>query len=205
MNEVFSRFPELTACQRDSFSALGPAYRLWNERINVISRKDIDSLEVHHVLHSLAIAKAVDFPEGSRILDVGTGGGFLGIPLAILCPGARFVLCDSVGKKIRVAEAVAAAAGLSNVTCVNGRAEVLPGPFDCVVSRAVAPLDQLYGWVQGKFLRSLICLKGGDVAEEVARCAGRFRLSPAQFTVCDMSLWFEDPYFAEKKIVILSK
>jgi len=136
--EIVSRyFPDLTTRQLEQLTALEEVYRVWNDRINVISRKDIDQLGVRHVLHSLAIAEVCRFRAGARVLDVGTGGGFPGIPLAILFPEARFTLVDSIGKKIRVVEEVARAVGLRNVTALHARVETIPGRFDFVVSRAV--------------------------------------------------------------------
>ena len=197
-------FPSLLQDAREMFARLDPLYREWNAKINVISRKDIDALEEHHILHSLAIARAVDFPDGARVLDIGTGGGFPGIPLAILFPKVEFVLCDSIGKKIRVAQAVATGVGLSNVTCINARVETVPGSFDFAVSRAVAPLDELYGWVKGRFSRSLVCLKGGGVEEEAAACVHRHHLVYGQFTFCPVNMWFDEEYFTGKQVVILS-
>lgn len=180
-------------------------YREWNARINVISRKDMDNLLTHHILHSLAIAKVIDFPAGSTVLDVGTGGGFPGIPLAVLFPQVRFTLCDSIGKKVKVAQAVAEGLGLENVTCVQARAEALPGRFDFVVSRAVTDLSTFYPWVRGKFNNAIFYLKGGDLKDEIAQCCRRCRIDPGKFYVADISRWFDDPYFAEKKIVIISQ
>ena len=205
MNALERYFPELTALQRERFSALEPLYRDWNAKINVISRKDMDDFYEHHVLHSLSIAKAVSFPAGSTVLDLGTGGGFPGIPLAILFPEVRFTLCDSIGKKIKVAAAVSEALGLENVTTVNARVESLPDRYDYIVSRAVAPLGELYGWVKGRFGRSLICLKGGEVEAEAETCIARHRLSPNRFTFCDITLWYKEPWFEGKKLVILSQ
>ena len=205
MNALERYFPELTAQQRERFAALGPLYRDWNAKINVISRKDMDDFYEHHVLHSLSIAKAVSFPAGSTVLDLGTGGGFPGIPLAILFPEVRFTLCDSIGKKIKVAAAVSEALGLENVTTVNARVESLPDRYDYIVSRAVAPLGELYGWVKDRFGRSLICLKGGEVEAEAEICIARHRLSPNRFTFCDITLWYKEPWFEGKKLVILSQ
>lgn len=204
MKLIDKYFPSLPQDAREMFARLDPLYREWNAKINVISRKDIDALEEHHILHSLAIARAVDFPDRARVLDIGTGGGFPGIPLAILFPKVEFVLCDSIGKKIRVAQAVATGVGLSNVTCINARVETVPGSFDFAVSRAVAPLDELYGWVKGRFSRSLVCLKGGGVEEEAAACVHRHHLAYGQFTFCPVNMWFEEDYFLGKQVVILS-
>ncbi|MBR4212392.1 MAG: 16S rRNA (guanine(527)-N(7))-methyltransferase RsmG [Bacteroidales bacterium] len=205
MNTVERYFPDLTPLQRERFAALAPLYRDWNAKINVISRKDMDSFYEHHVLHSLAVAKAVRFPEGATVLDLGTGGGFPGIPLAILFPETHFTLCDSIGKKIRVAAAVVASLGLENVETVNARVETLPGRYDYVVSRAVAPLTDLYGWVKGRFSRSLICLKGGEVEAEAEACIARHRLSPERFTFCEIAMWYQEPWFEGKKLVILAQ
>ena len=160
-------------------------YREWNERINVVSRKDIDGLYEHHILHSLAIAEYVDrfYPgafRGAEVLDLGTGGGFPGIPLADAFPEAHFTLCDSIGKKVRVAQAVAEGLALQNVTCVNARAESLAGPFDWVVSRAVTSLDNFYPWVRGKFRRSILYLKGGDINAEISELVRKCRVEPGK-------------------------
>ena len=198
-------FPELTVSQKERFVALEPLYRDWNAKINVISRKDMESFYEHHVLHSLAIAKAVSFPSGSAVLDLGTGGGLPGIPLAILFPEVRFTLCDSIGKKIRVASSVAESLGLENVVTVNARVESLPERYDYIVSRAVAPLSDLYGWVKGRFSRSLICLKGGEVEAEAESCIARYHISPNRFTFCDIPMWYREPWFEGKKLVILAQ
>lgn len=165
----------LTALQLRQFTALYALYRDWNAKINVISRKDIDHLYEHHILHSLAIAKVITFRRGTTVLDVGTGGGFPGIPLAILFPECRFTLADSVGKKIRVAREVAQAVGLENVTCVQERVEEEKGKFDFVVSRAVMPLPDLVKLVRKNIARTqrnampngLLVLKGGDLQSEI--------------------------------------
>lgn len=205
MERMTELFPGLTDIQQTQFEAMDALYRLWNARINVISRKDMDNLMTHHVLHSLAIAKVIDFPEGSTILDVGTGGGFPGIPLAVLFPACRFTLCDSIGKKIKVAQAVAEGLQLDNVNCVNARAEALPGRFDYVVSRAVTDLTTFWPWVKDKFGKAVFYLKGGDLDAEIEACAKRWHLDPARFYQAKISTWFDDPWFAEKKIVIISK
>jgi len=205
MTIVETYFQELTPLQKERFEALDSLYREWNEKINVISRKDIDNLYEHHILHSLAIAKAVTFADGSSVLDVGTGGGFPGIPLAILFPEVHFTLCDSIGKKIKVASAVAEALGLDNVECVNCRVETLNRRFDYTVSRAVASLSDLYGWVRGSMNGPLICLKGGDVESEAEQCAARYKLPMKRFTICPVSIWFSQEYFMEKNVVILAQ
>ena len=205
MEKLTDLFPGLSALQLERFEAMEGLYRQWNGHINVISRKDMDQFRTHHLLHSLAIAKVVDFPAGSTVLDVGTGGGFPGIPLAVLYPECRFTLCDSIGKKIKVAGAVAEALGLGNVTCVNARVETLPGRFDYVVSRAVTDLSTLYPWVKGRFSKALVCLKGGGLDEEIAACARRYHLDPGRFFQARISGWFDDPWFEEKKIVVLSQ
>lgn len=201
-------FPSLSPLQEERFLALDALYREWNARINVISRKDIDNLYSHHVLHSLALARYFLTREGlwerfstASVLDLGTGGGFPGIPLAILFPEAEFVLCDSVGKKTIVADAVAKALGLGSVTVVNARAESLGKTFDYVVSRAVASLPELYPWVKGHFTGGVYCLKGGDVAGEIAEVMQRNRLHRGAVCTWPVSAWLQDPYFEGKLIV----
>lgn len=210
---VLTAFPELTELQLARFAALDALYRDWNAKINVISRKDIDGLYPHHVLHSLAIAAYLkeEKPEeyaglaGRTVLDLGTGGGFPGIPLAILWPEVTFTLCDSVGKKTLVASEVAKALGLENVTVVNARAETLPQTFDYVVSRAVASLEDFYPWVKGKFTRSILYLRGGDVAEETALLMARFRLRPGCVGTWRIDRWLDDPYFDGKYVIDIRK
>lgn len=206
---VLTVFPELTEVQWDRFAALDALYQDWNAKINVISRKDIGGLYLHHVLHSLSIAaylkveKPAEYAAlaGRTVLDLGTGGGFPGIPLAILWPEVRFTLCDSVGKKTLVASEVAKALGLENVWVVNARAESLPETFDYVVSRAVASLEDFYPWVKGKFSQAILYLRGGDVAEETARLMGRYRLRPGSVGTWRIDQWLEDPYFDGKYVI----
>ncbi len=195
----------------DKLQQLEPLYREWNAKINVISRKDMDAFWMHHVQHSLSIAEYLkqtgeeeEFARAS-VLDLGTGGGFPGIPLAIAYPQARFTLCDSVGKKTLVAGEVAKALSLKNVEVVNARAESLGRDFDYVVSRAVAPLPDLLGWSWKHCLRGLICLKGGDITQEIADAMQRFRLPAGSIRVLSISSWLSDPWFEGKWIVHVQK
>lgn len=202
--------PPLDEKQLSRLEALEGLYREWNAKINVISRKDIDSLYLHHVLHSLSIAAYMEekYPGttlGPKVLDVGTGGGFPGIPLAILYPGSEFTLCDSVGKKILVAGTVAKELGLDNVTTVNDRAEKLPGGYDYVVSRAVTTLDAFYPWVKGKFSRRILYLKGGDVVEEISTLMSKFRMRKGQVGTWGIDSWCRDEYFAGKLVIDIAK
>ena len=202
MNEVLASFPGLSANAKSQLTQLLPLYEEWNAQINVISRKDLDQLCTRHVLHSLAIHKFLQFAPGSRVLDIGTGGGFPGIPLAILNPEVNFVLVDSIGKKIKVVQEVSQALGLTNVTAIHERAEKIKGPFDFVVSRAVAEMKLLLQWSNGKMARKqinalpngLICLKGGDLKEELKGLS-------KDIEVYDLQQWFSDPFFETKKLV----
>lgn len=205
METILSYFPELTPLQRSRFEALKPLYEAWNQQINVVSRKDIDQLYLHHVLHSLALCKVLPVMEGTRILDLGTGGGFPGIPLAIYYPQARFVLVDSIGKKLKVAQAVASSLELKNVEIMQSRAEEVEDTFQFVVSRAVAKLPEIAGWVKGKFAKQpgqkitngIFCLKGGNLEEETFPFRGRV-------TEVEISDFFREAYFTDKKIVFLA-
>ena len=204
--EVLTKyFPNLSERQQAQFRTMEALYREWNARINVISRKDMDNLLTHHILHSLAIAKVVSFPAGSAVLDVGTGGGFPGIPLAVLFPEVRFTLCDSIGKKVKVAQAVAKGLELDNVTCVQARAESLPGKFDYVVSRAVTDLSTFYPWVKGKFTEGILYLKGGDVVEEIAEVMARHRLRRGSVHTWPVSAWIHDEYYDGKLVIFIEK
>ena len=197
--------------QKTDFSRLIGLYGEWNDRINVISRKDIDNIYEHHILHSLAISEYLSrfYPpgvwEGAKVLDLGTGGGFPGIPLAMAHPEAGFVLCDSIRKKVTVAQSIAREMGLSNVRCVNARAESLDEKFGWVVSRAVTSLENFYPWVRGKFERSILCLKGGDVDAEISALVKKCRVAPGNIRVWSISDWLEDDYFAEKFVIEIGK
>ena len=205
MELITKYFPKLTETQRQQYGALMELYREWNAKINVISRKDIDNLYEHHVLHSLAIAKAIDFTAGSEILDFGTGGGFPGIPLAIYFPECHFKLIDGTGKKILVASEVAKAIGLKNVVAEHRRGEEEKGKFDFVVSRAVMPLPDLMKIVRKNISRTqrnatlngVFCLKGGNVEGEIHP----FR---RQAEVNSISQWFDEEWFQEKNVIYVT-
>ena len=205
MEHIIKYFPGLDEEQKARFAKLGELYPEWNEKINVISRKDIDNLYVNHILHSLGIVKFVTFEPGTRVIDFGTGGGFPGIPLAMQFPQARFTLCDSVGKKIIVANALVEGLGLRNAVCVNARAESLPDSFDWVVSRAVTSLDNFYPWVKGKYRKGILYLKGGDVQSEIETLCRKFRVPEASVKLWPVSQWLDDDYFSEKFVIEIGK
>ena len=204
MDLILKYFPNLTERQKEQFAALPDLYNDWNSKINVISRKDMDNFVEHHVLHSLAIAKVVQFKTMCDIMDLGTGGGFPGIPLAIMFPDSNFYLVDSIGKKIKVVKDVAEQLQLKNVTAEQIRAEQVQRDFDFVVSRAVTDLSQFAGWVRGKIpdihyhkLRNgIIYLKGGDLDAEIAP----FRKKVRTWDIAD---FFEEPYFETKKVIYM--
>ncbi len=197
-------FPELTSYQLSQFNQLPELYSFWNNQINVISRKDIDFIFERHILHSLGIAKIISFLEGERVMDVGTGGGFPGIPLAIMFPATQFLLVDSIGKKIKVVNEVAKVIGLDNVTTTHQRAEEIDGKFDFVVSRAVTQLKDFYPWVKDKFNKTsrnimpngIVYLKGGDLANEIAES----KLSVKQFY---LNQYFDEPFFETKQVIYI--
>ena len=202
MEKIERYFKELTDTQREQLAKLDALYREWNAKINVVSRKDIDNLYEHHVLHSLAIAKAYGFQPGTEILDFGTGGGFPGIPLAIMLPQCRFRLIDGTGKKIRVAQEVIKATGLTNCEAVHLRGEEERGHYDFVVSRAVMPLPDMLKIVRkniakeqrNAMVNGVICLKGGNLDEELHSYR---RTAEVQ----EISTWFEEEWFKEKYVI----
>lgn len=200
---IYKYFPKLTETQKNQFAQLAELYPFWNNQINVISRKDIESLYLHHVLHSLGIAKFItEFAPGTHILDVGTGGGFPGIPLAILFPEVKFHLVDSIGKKIKVVREVATALGLTNVEADHMRAEQLDYKYDFVVSRAVTRLGDFAPWIRNKFLKQdkngvpngILYLKGGDLKEEIKESRLKAELHP-------LSDYFTEDFFETKYVV----
>lgn len=191
-------FPLLTEQQMDQFRKLGPVYKEWNNKINVISRKDIDNIYERHVLHSLSLLKVIEFRQKERVLDVGTGGGFPGIPLAILYPEIQFYLIDARAKKIKVVNEVANALGIKNIKAEHKRAEEVNMKFDFVISRAVAKIDKLIGWTESniKPKGSWIFLKGGELQEEL-KASGR------KGEVYKLSDYFDEPFFETKKIILI--
>ncbi|OXB06111.1 16S rRNA (guanine(527)-N(7))-methyltransferase RsmG [Flavobacterium pectinovorum] len=203
MDEILKYFPDLTDIQIEQFQKLDFLYHDWNEKINVISRKDIDALYTKHILHSLGIAKIMKFEPGATVLDVGTGGGFPGIPLAILFPETRFYLIDVIAKKIKVVQGVVDALELKNVKAEQKRAELVKGDFDFIVSRAVTNMPDFVSWIKDKIKKQhkhtlkngILYLKGGDLAEELKDFP--------KATLYDLSTIFEDEFFETKKVVHL--
>ncbi|ELR70511.1 rRNA small subunit 7-methylguanosine (m7G) methyltransferase GidB [Fulvivirga imtechensis AK7] len=199
---IFRYFPDLSAEQKSQYTALFDLYRNWNNQINVISRKDIDELYVRHILHSLGIAKVMQFKSETKVLDVGTGGGFPGIPLAIMFPEVNFHLVDSIGKKIKVVQNVSEALALKNLTAEQTRAEQVEDQYDFVVSRAVTRLKPFYQWVKNKFRREsfndlpngILYLKGGDLQDELKEAKKKYQLY-------DLAAYFEEDFFETKKVV----
>ncbi len=204
--ETIEKYFTLTEEQRRRFDALEGIYRMWNERINVISRKDMDHFAERHVLHSLAIAEACRFEKDARVCDIGCGGGFPTVPLAILFPEVQFTAVDSVGKKITVLREVVSALGLDNVRPVNARIEELDGRFDYAVSRAVTDMRTLLGWAlpkidagqRGTLPNGVLCLKGGDLTEEL-------RATRRECRIFDISEWFVEPFFETKRVIYTKK
>lgn len=202
MQIIEKYFPDLTPQQKEQFSRLEDLYHFWNEQINVISRKDTDNFYERHVLHSLGIAKVMEFKSGSDILDIGTGGGFPGLPLAVLFPECNFTLVDSIGKKIKVVNEVAKELGLTNVKGIHERAEKVPGQFDFIVSRAVTAMPAFINWTKGKIKKinsndlpnGILYLKGGDLTEELKPLKHAYR-------VFDLKDIFSEEFFETKKVV----
>ena len=203
MDLILKYFPDLTEHQIEQFSALEALYKDWNSKINVVSRKDIDELYLRHVLHSLGIAKVIKFTDGSLILDVGTGGGFPGVPLAIMFPNCQFHLVDSINKKLKVINAVSEALGLTNIRTTHSRVEVINETYDFIVSRAVTAMPEFTKWVKGKTAKKqrnelkngILYLKGGDLTEELK-----------QYTTVKaylLSDYFEEDFFETKKVIHL--
>ncbi|CEN48934.1 16S rRNA (guanine(527)-N(7))-methyltransferase RsmG [Capnocytophaga canis] len=203
MEHILTYFKDLTLQQKEQFAALKSVYESWNTKINVISRKDMDSFYERHVLHSLAIAKVQVFNPSSDIMDVGTGGGFPGIPLAILFPEVNFTLVDSIGKKIKVVKEVAKEIGLENVTAINSRVELIDKKFDFIVSRAVTQMPEFVKWIKGKVKKDgkhelpngILYLKGGDLSEELATFTN--------VQLYNISDFFTEDFFETKKVVYL--
>ena len=199
-------FPDLSDLQIQQFSKLDELYKFWNAQINVISRKDIDNFYLHHVLHSLAIAKVISFLPGEKVLDVGTGGGFPGIPLAILFPDTHFHLVDSIGKKIKVVNEVSQSIGLKNLVATHARAEQINDQFDFIVSRAVTQLKDFYPWIRGKFNKvskntlknGVLYLKGGDLTEEILQSGIK---NVIRYPIND---YFTEEFFDTKFVIYFS-
>jgi 16S rRNA (guanine527-N7)-methyltransferase len=202
ISNIINYFPDLTSTQILQFEKLADLYNEWNDKINVVSRKDIDNIYVNHVLHSLGIAKVISFRPGAEVLDVGTGGGFPGIPLAILFPETKFHLVDSIGKKITVVTEVAKALGLKNVKAEQARAEQLKGKYDFIVSRAVTRMKEFYGWIHNKVKQDsvhkldngILYLKGGDLDEEMNELK-------RPYSVYNLPDYFKEEFFETKKVI----
>jgi 16S rRNA (guanine527-N7)-methyltransferase len=219
---IVEKFPEVTPEQMDRFEKMDALYREWNAKINVVSRKDMDELYRHHILHSLGIAAFLktqmpdiydrlrgegpySLSEPMKLLDLGTGGGFPGIPLAVMFPHAQFTLCDSIGKKIIVATEVSKGLGLKNVTTVNARAETLPDTYHYIVSRAVTSLDNFMPWVKGKYTDGILYLKGGDLAEEISTAMAKHKMRKGSVHQWPISSWTTDPFFETKMVIHIEK
>ena len=203
---IIKHFPDITERQKQQFESLGALYEEWNARINVVSRKDMEHLYTRHILHSLAIAKVCQFEAGARVVDIGCGGGFPSVPLAIMFPEVEFVGCDSIAKKIRVVEGIKAGAGIDNLTAVNSRAEQLGQKFDYVVSRAVTEMARFMPWAwpllrkgqRGTLPNGILYLKGGELAEELAATRRHWDLY-------DIRTMFADEFFDTKRVVYTKK
>ncbi len=208
MEEILHYFPNLDDVQQHQFQRTFEVYKNWNDQINVVSRKEFDTFYERHILHSMSIAKFIQFQPGTRVLDLGTGGGFPGVPLAILFPEVAFTLVDSIGKKIKVVNEVSNALNIQNIRAFHQRVEEVKGQFDFVVSRAVAPLSYLLAWTKGKYSgeqknalpNGLICLKGGDLREEVNAVKMHFIVERYK-----LSNYFKEPFFETKELVYAVK
>lgn len=202
VENIFEYFPNLTEKQKEQIAKTKEIYHIWNEQINVISRKDMDYFFEHHILHSLAIAKVLQFKEGTKVLDIGTGGGFPGVPLAILFPQSDFFLVDSIGKKIKVVNEVAQYLGIKNIRTAHERAENINEKFDFIVSRAVTQMPDFLKWTKGKFLKEnknelengILYLKGGDLIEEMESVRQYYKFF-------DIKYFFKEEFFETKKVV----
>ena len=208
MEEILHYFPNLDDVQQHQFQRTFEVYKNWNDQINVVSRKEFDTFYERHILHSMSISKFIQFQPGTRVLDLGTGGGFPGVPLAILFPEVAFTLVDSIGKKIKVVNEVSNALNIQNIRAFHQRVEEVKGQFDFVVSRAVAPLSDLLSWTKGKYSgeqknalpNGLICLKGGDLREEVNAVKMHFIVERYK-----LSDYFNEPFFETKELVYAVK
>lgn len=208
MKKLLQYFPELTETQQELFAQFMPLFKEWNDQINMVSRKDIDNLEIRHVLHSLAIAKFMPFQAGATIMDLGTGGGFPGIPLAIFFPETEFILIDSRGKKIMVVQEIVQKLGLTNVKAIHGRAEETKVQCDFVVTRAVAKMEKIFNWTRRHLKRKhshiypngIIALKGGDIKEEMKEVPGK-----PYWEMVPIREYFDEVEFEDKKVVYLQK
>ncbi|MFI3295272.1 MAG: 16S rRNA (guanine(527)-N(7))-methyltransferase RsmG [Rikenellaceae bacterium] len=198
MDELLKYFPDLSPRQREQFEAMGALYMEWNSKINVVSRKDIDQIYTRHILHSLAVARCAKISSGDRVADVGCGGGFPVIPLAVLMPDVHFTAIDSIGKKIRVVSEISSALGLKNLTPINARIESVEEDFDWIVSRAVTELSRFVGWTWGKTRNGILYLKGGDLAQEIADSGKKVELY-------NLSDWYSEEFFETKQLLYLPK
>lgn len=205
-------FPSLEQDKKNNLIKMIPLYKEWNQKINVISRKDMENIHIHHILHSMSIALHTNFPKGSKVLDVGTGGGFPGIPLSVMFPETHFYLCDSRSKKIHVVEEIAKQLQLDNITTIHARAEEIEMKFDYVVSRAVTDLSNFIPWIWNKIkpsknenTRGIIYLKGGNLEEEILTASKTCRIDSDRFSTMNIAQWFEEDWFQSKRILFIKR